>query len=517
MSFFGLFGPPNIEKLKAKKDVGGLIKALAYYEESVAIDAAKALGDLRDRRAVEPLLSIVKGGRDTNYHLRAAAAMALIDIGEPDSLKIVAWQWMIPRLRNTGVGDEGSDAEFIKFLRKFGAAAVLFIMDAHDHRGGYGYDDEHNKFVKALTVIGASAINPLIFALNHEKYPARQSAAKALGEIGDSRAVGPLIAALQDESSSVRESVVEVLGKIGDSRAVGPLIAALQDESSSVRESVVEVLGTIRDSRALEPLIAALQDQRVAEYAAKALGTMGDSCAVEPLIIALQHKDSSVRSMAAEALGKIGDIRAVEPLITALQDRSEDVTIGNTDARRSIAAALGEIGDVRAIEPLTLSVKKDKDLGVRTSSALALEKLDFAISIESRISDLNNQDPGIRRNAAEVLAGLGDTRAIGPLIPLLADSNVDVCKAAVDALRRLDEKVARQTIERLCAVEHCFDKWKSVLTLRDEYKHARKCVRCGYIQSEQHVFGEWEWDLSNPDKDGEKFRDCKICSYSEDG
>ena len=30
----GLFGPPNVEKLKAKSDIDGLIKALAYEKDS---------------------------------------------------------------------------------------------------------------------------------------------------------------------------------------------------------------------------------------------------------------------------------------------------------------------------------------------------------------------------------------------------------------------------------------------------------------------------------------------------
>ena len=40
-----LFGPPNVEKLKAKGNVKGLIKALDYKKDaSVRRAAAKALG-----------------------------------------------------------------------------------------------------------------------------------------------------------------------------------------------------------------------------------------------------------------------------------------------------------------------------------------------------------------------------------------------------------------------------------------------------------------------------------------
>ena len=53
----GLFGPPNVEKLKAKGDVPGLIKALGRQKDSALRQAAStALGHLRDACAVEPLI-----------------------------------------------------------------------------------------------------------------------------------------------------------------------------------------------------------------------------------------------------------------------------------------------------------------------------------------------------------------------------------------------------------------------------------------------------------------------------
>jgi hypothetical protein len=53
MSFLqGLFDPPNIEKMKANRDLQGLIKALEYQKDaSVRSGAAKALGELKDARA----------------------------------------------------------------------------------------------------------------------------------------------------------------------------------------------------------------------------------------------------------------------------------------------------------------------------------------------------------------------------------------------------------------------------------------------------------------------------------
>ncbi len=52
-----LFGPPNVNKLAAKRDLAGLIKALGYQQDvGVRIGAVEALKGLGDAGAVEPLI-----------------------------------------------------------------------------------------------------------------------------------------------------------------------------------------------------------------------------------------------------------------------------------------------------------------------------------------------------------------------------------------------------------------------------------------------------------------------------
>jgi HEAT repeat protein len=80
MSLFSLFGPPNIEKLEAKRNVQGLIKALSYEKDwQVQRNAAAALGQIGDARAVEPLSAALK---DSNWIVRQNAAEALGKIGD---------------------------------------------------------------------------------------------------------------------------------------------------------------------------------------------------------------------------------------------------------------------------------------------------------------------------------------------------------------------------------------------------------------------------------------------------
>jgi hypothetical protein len=51
-----LFGPPNVEKLKAQHNVMGLMKALSYFKNyEVQRQAAAAMGQIGDALAAESL------------------------------------------------------------------------------------------------------------------------------------------------------------------------------------------------------------------------------------------------------------------------------------------------------------------------------------------------------------------------------------------------------------------------------------------------------------------------------
>ena len=74
-----LFGSPDVEKLKAKGDVKGLIKALSYKkDQTVRQSAAEALGEMGAMRAVEPLLAALKDDES----IRLSAIKALGQIGD---------------------------------------------------------------------------------------------------------------------------------------------------------------------------------------------------------------------------------------------------------------------------------------------------------------------------------------------------------------------------------------------------------------------------------------------------
>ncbi|GAI51574.1 unnamed protein product [marine sediment metagenome] len=64
-------GEPDIEKMKAEKDVEGLIEALKHKDKDVRWGAAAALGYIGDARALEPLTEALE---DEDEDVREIAA-----------------------------------------------------------------------------------------------------------------------------------------------------------------------------------------------------------------------------------------------------------------------------------------------------------------------------------------------------------------------------------------------------------------------------------------------------------
>jgi len=462
-----LFGPPNVEKLKAKKDIDGLVKTLQYQKDQGQIRraAAEALGEIGDARAIEPLIAILKDG---NSDIHKAGAEALGKIGDARAVKP-----LIAALKSNNGEVRQAAAEA---LGKIGdACAIDSLVDA------LSSEDVCLAATDVLVKIGTPAVGPLTNTLRDNNLYLRKAAVKVLDEIGwkpgldetgasywvvkrewercieiGAPAVDSLIAVLKGNEGEVRLAAIETLGKIGDARAVVSLIVALKDDSGDLRQASTEALGKIGDARAVEPLISHLVYG--GDAVSEALGKIG-APAIEPLIATLKNKDketSGRRQAAIDALGKIG-APAVEPLIATLRDSNENV-------RDAATKALGKISDTRAIDPL-LTALKNSNREIRAIVLKALDKLGWkpgqdqagasywvakrnwekcvavgAPAVDPLVSVLKDSDRDVRQAAVEALGKIGDIRAVAPLVIMLKDSDWSVRQATTEAMDKLGWK-----------------------------------------------------------------------------
>jgi HEAT repeat protein len=460
-----LFGPPNVEKMKAKRDVEGLIKALGYRKDKgVCKAAAGALVEI-GTPAVAPLVAALK---DSDTHVQWQAARALGQIGDARAiepliaaLEDVEIDWTVCRTAAEALGQVG-DARAVKPLiavleRDFYAPEAE--KDALGHIGDSyvrgvlsnvltdSRCERGKTLAGALVKIGTRNVEPLIVALKDCAWTGRRVVAEALGQVGDARAVEPLIAALTDSDSGVRLAAAEALAKIGAqlgdaalrARAVEPLIAVLEGSCKIARWAAEDAMGEMLGTRAGVRLTAAVTDSNkgVGEKAASVLGQIGDARAVEPLVAALKDSDRGVRDAAAGALVSIGP-PAVEPLIAALRDSKNDA-----DVRGRAAEALGQIGDAHSVDPLIAALKDSTDY-VRKAAASALDKMGWRpgqmekasategaaqqsqtqegaahISIEDLIHVLKSGEASVAVPAGSELAGLAKARGDAVIEPLL--------------------------------------------------------------------------------------------------
>jgi HEAT repeat protein len=385
-----LFGPPEIEKLKAKRDVKGLVKALGYKEDvEIRRKAAIALGELKDTAAVDALLSMLE---DSN--IRCDAAEALGNIGDPRATE--------PMIAMLNRSDQPMRKAVINALGLLGdpraIEALTAALDDKEQRirdtaasalGRLGWQptkDTHGavywifvgKFDKCIE-IGAPACEPLLAYLKVEG-GLYKAAIDALGQLGDARAVEPLIAVMMGKETyiGVCSAAATALGKLGDRRAVAPLFAAFKDLQNPAHNAAITALRQLGDPSLVEPLIETLKDRALRRDAARMLGDLGDPRALEPLMALLQDFFAAdVHPAVAYALGKLGDRRAVDLL-------ASEINSDTLDLPEAAAEALARIGEPLSIQGVIQALIAQLDGKRRVSAARALVAMYRAGTMDAR-------------------------------------------------------------------------------------------------------------------------------------
>lgn len=262
MSILGIFGPPDVQKLKSEKDINGLMKALNYQKSNeTRIRAAEALGELRATEAFGLLVETLKVH---DADLRNAISNTLSRIGGP-----VVYLLM----RELKGGDRELRRAVFSILERIGAPAVGPFMAIFVEK-----DRTFNKELEELVLTAdATAFKFVVTASEDKQVWIREAAAMMLGKMGNIEGLGAICKLLSDSDPWVRRAAVEALRKLGHMETLEPLLAATKDMDWYVREAAAEALGELHDSRSTERLCEMLEldeGETIRIRAAEALGNL---------------------------------------------------------------------------------------------------------------------------------------------------------------------------------------------------------------------------------------------------
>jgi HEAT repeat protein len=116
MSLFSSFGKTNVDRLRAKKDIKGLIKALSYRKDpKTCRDAIAALGELRDKRAVGPLAALLDDW-NSEVCMAAADSLAVIEDVRAAGPLIASWQRLDKKIAEMADDAHKAGGELAGFL-----------------------------------------------------------------------------------------------------------------------------------------------------------------------------------------------------------------------------------------------------------------------------------------------------------------------------------------------------------------------------------------------------------------
>ncbi len=308
----------------------------------------------------------------------------------------------------------------------------------------------------------------------------RWYAARILGEFNQSSAIATLVNLLKSaENDELTSIAASALGQIGN-----PAVAALSEllVEEDTRLLAVQSLAYIRRSQIITPLLTVVKDPdpKIRSTAIEALGSFHHPEIPPILIAALDDIAPSVRKEAVTGLGFRADVGEELDLVNKLIPRLYDF---NIDVCCTAAAALGRLGSEEAADginkvlnsphtPLNLQLECVRALG-RIETPISLQYLHsclnehFSPVLQQEIVKVLGQVEKLKGIASDILiealhlsnsvksaialslGRLGETKAIDPLINLLAIPDTAVRLHAIASLQQLAPAQAYQQLQQL--------------------------------------------------------------------
>lgn len=289
----------------------------------------------------------------------------------------------------------------------------------------------------------AGATDALAAAFEAKGGAQKQLAAVALARGGDADARGWLVEQLSTDPNGVTSDVLVYLADMGEDDAVKPILAdRVGHDDEPTRDQAYLTLGRIPKPWSAQLLLAGLKSEHGArrKEAISALGNVGDP-AVVPQIKKFTNTQGLVFAT-IEALGKLGGDEAVASLQKAA-DTEEPLV------RLYAGAGLWRAGDVETGKGIIDGYVAAEDPTLRLNVAQQLAGIEDAAARDILLTLAHDDDPTVRTEALRGLLHNGGPEIEGPLLDVLQVEDYQAVTIALECLGRYAGATALPAIEPL--------------------------------------------------------------------
>ena len=262
----------------------------------------------------------------------------------------------------------------------------------------------------------------------------RALAARALGTLKAKDQVPTLTATLEDpqnrEHRDVRIEIIRTLALIRDPAAGPALEKALRDPNKQIVLEAISAVGLVNDTAArptLEEFFRNDKDNRIKSRSLEALALLRDKGSMPLFESLLNDKNDYYRELAAEGLARL-NYKA-----DGWKDRFDQERKPNV--RNALAFGLASSGQVDYINNLANALDSRQDF---QAEAYLYELGKFDGQMNELYRYLKSSNPKVRAGMAKVIGNIGDPTALAQIRPLTEDSDTEVVREAVAALRKLN-------------------------------------------------------------------------------
>jgi HEAT repeat protein len=395
---------PKDVRAVAKEGPVAVPKVAAYLSSASAdtrIETVKQLIALGGKEIIDPLIRATK---DADPEVQFRATDGLVN-------------YYLPGYVKQGLGSS---------VVKVGGAIRAKFSDAND------------QIIDPFVIVRPEVIVALgQLARTGTSLDARANACRAIGILRGDAALPDLVEALRSKDNTVMYESLAAMQKIGDRQAGPKITYLLRDLDDRVQMTAIETAGALHSTEALpilRSIAASPRNNKMERSALEAIAMMPEATDRDLLLRELAAKDEKLRAAAAEGLGRIGN-PADEPALEKAWRDEEKMT-------PRLGAAFAVVMDGK------LDFSEDSPLRylINTLNQASYHETAYAYLVEAARrkpilmalqAQMGSGSKDEKIYLARVLAASGDQSSIPYLEKVSRDSDQDVAKEGLRALRSL--------------------------------------------------------------------------------